>query len=142
MRAQGDYVVGKWTVIYDGACGVCRWCMALTLTVDRHQQLSPLALQDPRADRLLAVIAREQRATSWHVVSPAGRVYSAGAAIPVLCALLPGFGPLGRLSGAAPNATERIYAGLSGNRHRIGSRLPRAWISWAARRLDERVGRG
>lgn len=134
--------MGEWTLIYDGTCGFCRWCAALVLRADRRGRLGPLALQDPRAERLLTPIPPALWAASWHVVSPAGEVTSAGAAIPVLCGLLPGFGLLGRLSRAAPDVTERIYAAIAANRHRIGPRIPRGWIGWATRRLGDHVGRG
>lgn len=132
-------MMDAWTLVYDGECGFCRWCTALVLAADRHHRLRPCRLQDPRAEHLLAGVPREQWAASWHLVSPAGQVRSAGAAIPVLCGLLPGFGLLGRLCRAAPNVTQRIYAGVARNRHRIGPRIPRTWIGWATRVLDDRV---
>lgn len=130
---------GDWAVIYDGACGLCRLCVALLLVCDRRGRLRPVPMDDPRAAPLRGTMAAAQWQASWHLAGPDGRLRSGGAAIPVVCRLLPGFGPLGRLCGAGPDVTQRIYAWVAGHRSRIGPWIPRVWLAWAGRRLDARV---
>jgi len=129
-------------LLYDHACGVCRVAAALTLMADRRARLTAVALQDPRAATLLAAMPVGERSRSWHLVDPVGRVTSAGAAIPVLCRLLPGFRGLGVLCRAAPDSTERVYAWLAGRRDRIGNLIPRRVVGWATGVLDRRAGPG
>jgi len=131
----------RWALVYDHDCGMCRVAAALVMLADRRRRLEPVALQDSRITGILAPVPRERWSRSWHLAAPDGRVYSGGAAIPVLCRLLPGFGLLGLLSGAAPDMAERVYAGLAGNRRRIGPRIPSRLIGWATRVLDGRSGR-
>jgi len=118
-------------MVYDHDCGLCRVVAALVLVADRRRRLVPLAMQDPEAAGLLAPVPTEARPRSWHLVAPDRRVASGGAAVPALCQLLPGFALLGVLCGAAPNMTERVYAGLAGNRRRIGRRIPGRVVGWA-----------
>lgn len=113
--------------------------MALILTCDRRRLLEPLPFSDPGADALRGATPPDEWRMSWHLISPEGRIFSGGAAIPVVCRLLPGFGLAGRLSGAAPDVTQGIYALVARNRARIGPRIPRAWLEWASRRLDGRI---
>src|SRR5947207_6351042 len=68
------------TVIYDADCGFCRWSLARVLALDPGHLLRPVALGTPEADQLLADLTPEERAASWHLVSPGGRRASAGAA--------------------------------------------------------------
>ncbi len=112
------------TVIYDPACGFCRWSLGLLLRADRDRRLRPLALGTQRADELLADLSHEQRMASWHLVSPDGRRASAGAALPVVLELLPG----GRIPAAAlartPKLTERGYRWVAEHRSWFGRALP------------------
>lgn len=126
-------------MVYDHGCGVCRVAAALVLSADRRGRLVPMALQDPRCPDLLAPLPRAAWERSWHLVDPGGHVVSAGAAVPALCRLLPGFVLLGLLSGAAPDMTERIYATLAGNRRRLGAVIPGRVVGWATGVLDRRV---
>jgi predicted DCC family thiol-disulfide oxidoreductase YuxK len=128
-----------WALVYDHDCGLCRVVAALVLVADRRARLMPVPLQDPRTRTLLAPLAPPVRPRSWHLVAPDGRVASGGAAVPELCRLLPGFGGLGRLSGAAPDMTERVYAGLAGNRHRLGPLIPGRVVGWATCVLGRRA---
>ncbi len=132
----------RWVIVYDHACGMCRVAAALVLCADRRGRLVPMALQDPRIPAVLAPVPPPAWSRSWHLVAPDGRVVSAAAAVPVLCRLLPGFGVLGVLSGAAPDVTEWVYAALAGNRRRLGRRIPGRIVGWATGVLDRHIGRG
>jgi predicted DCC family thiol-disulfide oxidoreductase YuxK len=96
-------------LLFDGRCGFCRRSVTRILRWDRHGRLRPVALQDPEADDLLGGMPEEQKLASWHLVTPAGRVHSAGAALPPLLRLLPGGRPLAWLTAAFPCLTERGY---------------------------------
>lgn len=58
---------------------------------------------------------------SWHLVSPRGERWSAGAAAPPLLRLLPGGGPPARLLAASHALTERAYAFVARHRGALGS---------------------
>ena len=106
-------------LLYDADCGFCRWSLAWILRWDRGRRLTPTALQDPRAERLLAGMEPKQRPASWHLVAPDGTVTSAGAAFEPLLRLLPAGGPLAALAGAAPRLAEPAYILVARNRGRL-----------------------
>jgi predicted DCC family thiol-disulfide oxidoreductase YuxK len=128
---------GVWALLYDPDCGFCRWSLSLVLALDRRRRLIPVALGSPAADELLADMAPEARAASWHLVSPDGRRTSAGAAAPPLCRLLPGGSVPAALFASAPALTERAYRWVADHR----STLSRAVPSGAKRRASERIAR-
>jgi hypothetical protein len=111
---------------------------AAVLVADRHGRLFPLGLGDPRTSQALAPLPPAVWNRSWHLVAPDDRVFSAGAAVPVLCALLPGFGGLGRLCGAAPDVTEWVYAWLVRHRGGIGHLVPGRLVARATAVLEQR----
>jgi predicted DCC family thiol-disulfide oxidoreductase YuxK len=115
--------VQRAALLYDADCGFCRWSLAKILAWDRHDRLRPVALQDSEADTLLPGMDPEQRMDSWHLVTPDGRVHSAGAAFPPLFRLLPGGRPLAVLTAAFPALTERGYRWVARNRGALGRRL-------------------
>ncbi|MGH2572060.1 MAG: thiol-disulfide oxidoreductase DCC family protein [Actinomycetota bacterium] len=103
-------------ILYDAECGFCRWSLARILAWDRHGRLRPVALQDPEAGRLLRGMDTEAMMRSWHLVTPDGRIYSAGAAVPPLLRLLPGGRSLAALASTFPAATKRIYEWVADHR--------------------------
>jgi predicted DCC family thiol-disulfide oxidoreductase YuxK len=113
---------GRHALLYDADCGFCRWCAAKVLAWDRRRRLDPVAIQDPRADRLLAGLPEAARLGSWHLASADGRLYSAGAAVAPLLRSLPGGRPFAALADAAPGATERLYR-LGADRRAVLGRL-------------------
>jgi len=125
----------RWTVLYDADCGFCRWSLAQLLALDRQVRLRPLELGSPEADELLGDLSPAERAGSWHLVSPDGRRWSAGAAAPSLLELL----PAGRLPAAAlaaaPRLTERTYRWVAEHRSALSKLIP----DCAKRRGDRRI---
>jgi predicted DCC family thiol-disulfide oxidoreductase YuxK len=113
-----------WELLYDADCGVCRRLLAWVLRWDRDGRLEPVALQSREAAALLADLTPEQRLDSWHLISPSGERFSAGAAFPPLLRLLPG----GRLPAAAtarfPGLAERGYRLVADHRSTL-SKLTR-----------------
>lgn len=123
-----------WLVLYDAECGICRTLLALLLSWDQHRRLRPLALQDAEAAALLADLTPEERMASWHLVSPlgrthsgaspAGRRWSAGAAVPLLLQLVPGGRVPAAIFARFPGTTERGYRWLAAHRSAISRLLP------------------
>jgi predicted DCC family thiol-disulfide oxidoreductase YuxK len=107
-------------LLYDSDCGFCRWSVDKVLAWDRGGRLRSMELQDPGADSLLGGMDEDVKMASWHLVTPEGRVYSAGAAAPPLLRLLPGGKPLAALLSAFPGVTERAYRAVARNRDRFG----------------------
>ncbi|HXP29145.1 MAG TPA: DUF393 domain-containing protein [Solirubrobacteraceae bacterium] len=112
-------------IVYDRDCGFCRWSLRKVLAWDRRGRLTPLALQDADAERLLAAIPERERFESWHLIAEDGSVYSAGDAVTPLLRLLPGGRPLAAIAAAFPRLTDRAYVLIARNRSTLG-RLVRA----------------
>ena len=123
------------TILYDPDCGFCRWCLGKVLAWDRRRALRPVPLDGDEADRLLAEVPVGERMSSWHLVEQGGGVRSAGAAFPPLFRLLPGGSPLAAVTARVPDATDRAYRWVAGNRSRWG----RFVTAGAKRRADNRI---
>ena len=107
-------------LLYDSDCGFCRWFVDKVLAWDRGGRVKSMELQDGKADLLLGEMDAGAKMSSWHLVTPDGRVHSAGAAAPPLLRLLPGGKPLATLVAAFPEGTERAYRAVARNRDRLG----------------------
>ena len=125
-------------LLYDADCGFCRWSLGWVLRWDREQRLDPVALQDPRSDRLLASVPAAERMRSWHLVDADGTVQSAGAAAPPLLRMLPAGAPVAWVFERAPSAVAAAYRRVSGARGRLGPRIPRGSVARADRVIAER----
>lgn len=110
------------TVLYDAACGLCRWSAERLRRWDRGRRLCFVPLQTPEAARLLPDLSPEDRLASWHVAE-GGRVTSGGAAVPEVLRLLPGGAPLAALAARFPGGTDRAYRWVADHRDRIGRLL-------------------
>ena len=113
----------RWALVYDGACGFCRWSATRILRADRRGNLRPVPLADPEIATLLADLTPEERAASWHLVAPDGAVRSAGDAVAPLLRLLPRLRWLAWFPGATPRLTDRAYRFVARHRATIG-----AWL--------------
>ena len=105
-------------MLFDADCGFCRWSADKLRTWDRRGGLRFVPLRSRNADELLREVEPASRLDSWHAVTPDGRVWSAGAAIPQVLRVLPGGRPLASLAGRFPGLSGRAYRLLS--RHRVG----------------------
>ena len=122
---------GRLVLLYDEDCGFCRWSLDKILAWDRAGRIRPVPLQDPEADRVLGDMSPDEKMASWHLVTPDGRVYSAGAAAAPLADALPAGAPLAALARAFPRVSERAYRLVAGNRDRLAS-----WLGSAACAVD------
>jgi len=109
------------TVAYDEDCGACRWFADSLRKLDRSHNLDFVPIQ--RADWQLAPVPKEERLDAMHAVTDDGRVYTGGAALPVLARALPGGRLLSAVAGASPTLTDRVYRAAAGRRTTIGRLL-------------------
>lgn len=122
-------------MLYDQDCGFCRWSLAQILTLDRHRRLRPLPLDSAEAEQLLADLAPEQRAASWHLIAPDGTRRSAGRAAPQLFQQLSGGRVPAALLGSVPKLTDRAYQWVADNRSLLSRLVP----AEAKRRADRLI---
>lgn len=112
-----------WWILYDEDCGFCRWSLAKVLAWDRNRRLRPTPLQSEEADDLLGDMDDRRKMASWHLVSPDGTVWSAGAAAAPLFELLPGGGIPAAIAAAFPGLTDLLYRLVANNRETLARML-------------------
>jgi predicted DCC family thiol-disulfide oxidoreductase YuxK len=135
---DGPQAAERWIVLYDGACGFCKWILAGLLWLDRDRRLQPMALQREEADGLLSGLGPEERMGSFHLVTPRGSRLSGGEGLAPLLRLLRG----GRLPAAVlarfPGLTASGYRWIAANRIQLSRFVPRRWKRRAAERVRTR----
>jgi len=107
-------------LLYDADCGFCRWSLDKILARDRDRRVRPVPLQSAEADVLLKGMDRDRKMASWHLVTPDGTIYSAGAAVAPLMRVLPATKGVAAIAGAMPPVTGIAYRLISRNRTRLG----------------------
>lgn len=112
-------------VLYDEDCGFCRWSSERLRAWDRRHALRFAPIQSAQGRRLLAPVPKVARLESMHAVTPDGRVWSAGAAVPVILRVLPAGAPAAVMARLAPGFTERAYRAVAARRVRLGALLGR-----------------
>jgi predicted DCC family thiol-disulfide oxidoreductase YuxK len=120
MRPDGP------TLIYDGACGMCRDAVRLLRRWDRDGTLRYVPFQDEAAVNRFG-IPLPALAAAMHLVLPDGRVFAGADAAPEILRLLPGKRWLAgfyRLPGVRPVA-RRAYSWIAARRHCEVRGLPR-----------------
>ncbi|HTR19893.1 MAG TPA: DUF393 domain-containing protein [Gemmatimonadales bacterium] len=113
------------TLIYDGACGLCRAAVARVAAWDREHRVTLVPFQDEDAVAPFG-IELPALAAAMHLVFPDGRVFAGADAIPELLRLLPGRGwlaPWFDLPGVRPLA-RRVYRHVAERRHCAVRGLP------------------
>ena len=113
------------TLIYDGACGLCRQAVDLLRRWDREQALRFVPFQDGPAVARFG-IALPALAGAMHLVLPDGRVYAGADAAPELLRLFPGkrwLASLFRVPGVLALA-RRGYAWIAARRHCLVRGIP------------------
>lgn len=122
MRPSGRSMRGvdRVTVLYDDRCGFCRWSASKIAAWDRRGRVWFAPIRSAEGRSRLNGIDPARRRGSWHLITRAGHVASAGAAVPLLLRELPGGRPLARVAGALPRATERAYRAVARRRGALG----------------------
>jgi len=137
-RSSGLPSEGRWAVLYDAECGLCKWLLSALLRWDRAARLHPMALQRSEADDLLQELTPAERMASWHLISPTGERHSGGAAVPALLRLL----PAGRLPAAGfarlPRLTDRGYRWVAEHRSQLSKWVPASAKQRAGQHIHQR----
>jgi predicted DCC family thiol-disulfide oxidoreductase YuxK len=110
------------TLLYDGACRLCRFAARLVARLDTRRAVALVPFEDPAAAPFLATIPEEERLTSWHLMLSDGRRYSEGAGALVLLERLPSTKYLAKI--LRPLPVDSLYRIIARNRGRIGSFVP------------------
>jgi predicted DCC family thiol-disulfide oxidoreductase YuxK len=82
-----------------------------------------VAIQSEEGARLLASVPPGSRLDAMHAVTPDGRVWTGGDAVPRILEALPGGRPLAVPAAAAPGLTRLLYRAVAGRRDRLGALL-------------------
>lgn len=106
------------TVAYDEDCGACRWTAERLRRWDRAGRLSFVPIQ--QGGELLADVPPDQRLDAMHAIGADGRVFTGGAAIPVIARELPAGAAPAWLATRWPDGTEHLYRAIAARRTRIG----------------------
>lgn len=120
-------------VLYDEDCGVCRWSADRLRAWDRRGRLAFGHIQG--ASELLSSVPPDEHLTSAHAVEPDGRVWSGGAAMTRIVAVLPGGRPFGWIGRRWPGMAETVYRSIADRRDRLG-----AWLGADACAVDPAHG--
>lgn len=96
-------------LVFDGACGFCRWAVERILRHDRAGRVRAVAMQEPDGEAAIAALDPAVAAASWHLVTPDGQLHSAGAVVAPLASVLDRVAPVAAVARRWPVATDRVY---------------------------------
>jgi len=123
------------TVFYDEDCGFCKWSTSKILAWDRLGGRAPhlraVSILSAEGAATLASMSQEQRRKSAHVVTPDGRITSAGALLPIVFRELPFGWPFAALASLSPRLTARAYWWVVARRFTFGR-----WLGQEACSVD------
>lgn len=113
------------TVLYDGACALCRSSVARVRRWDRQGKIALLDLNDPEVLRCFPQVDPEQARRLMQAVSATGQVYAGVDAWRQIASVLPGWRWLGWLLGlpGVHALSDRVYRWVARNRYRWNRRL-------------------
>jgi predicted DCC family thiol-disulfide oxidoreductase YuxK len=117
-----------WKLLYDADCSFCLSLLSLVVRWDRDGRLQPIALQSGAADELLSDLTPQQRLASWHLLSPHGERWSAGAAFAPLLRLLPAGRAPAAVAARFPGLADRGYAFVAGHRSTFSKLVRRVGV--------------
>lgn len=123
MTPNGRDPDARTLVLYDEDCGFCRWSADRLRAWDRAGGLAFRSIQAAEPDGILDALDAHARYASWHVVTPDGRLWSGGDAVPPLMRRLPGGGPIAAMASVAPGTTDRLYRFVARHREQLGTAL-------------------
>jgi acetyl esterase len=126
----GAVTPDRWTLIYDGQCGLCGRMVRRLEGLDRNDRLDLVAYQDRSDDSGWDWIPGDALEEAMHLVSPDGEAWAGAAAVERVLPLLPG--------GRSPSllfrlplvraVAGRVYRWVAEHRGRLGcgEHCPRA----------------
>ena len=110
------------TLLYDGDCRFCRFVARAVDRLDRDHRLALMPFDDPGAAPLLERLPDGERAASWQLVLPDGRLASRGRGV---ADLLHEIGRAPRLASALRSLPlDRLYAIVARYRRQLGRLVP------------------
>ena len=107
-------------LLYDDDCGFCKLCVRGMLRLDEDERLNPVAIQSEEGSRLLTEVPEALHLSSFHLVTPGGKVLSAGDAAPALARLLRGGSVPARAFARYPKQTDAAYRWVARHRSTFG----------------------
>jgi predicted DCC family thiol-disulfide oxidoreductase YuxK len=125
-----------WTLLYDADCGFCRATLAGLLTLDLGKRVRPAAIQSPEGAALLTDLDPAAQLASWHLISPEGERFSAGAGAPPLLRLLAGGRVPAAIIAAVPGPTDRAYRWVADHRSTLSRFVPSRAKTGATERIS------
>ena len=128
-------------VLVDTDCAFCLWAASLLLSLDTRRRLVTAPIRAQR-EGVLRGVPEARVLTSWHVLTPSGRVLSAGAALAAVLRVLPGLAVLGHLLSHSPCVAEACYRLVAIRRASLARLLPQRWKDVGRRRVEERMWSG
>jgi predicted DCC family thiol-disulfide oxidoreductase YuxK len=117
--------VAELTVLYDGACNLCRASVARVRRMDSRARIELLDLHDAGVPARFPQVNRDEAMRLMQAVDPAGRVYSGTDAWARIGLTLPGWKLIAWLL-LVPGihfAAQHFYAGVARNRYRWNREL-------------------
>ncbi|MFW5947651.1 MAG: thiol-disulfide oxidoreductase DCC family protein [Gemmatimonadota bacterium] len=120
MNARGKSE-GRYVVVYDGRCGVCRRSVALLRKWDRDGRLELIPYQDETVPRRFPAIEEAEFREALQVIAPDGRRWSGADAVEQALARTPRGRPLAWLFRLpfARTIARRFYRWFARNRPKL-----------------------
>lgn len=115
----------RYTLLFDGRCGMCSAWRAWIARHDRGDRITLLPYQDPAARHLAPGVPPERFEGEMQLILPDGQVVGGATAIAEALRVLPGYRWLGALLRWPPvlGVARRVYAFIARNRRRISRSL-------------------
>jgi predicted DCC family thiol-disulfide oxidoreductase YuxK len=110
-------------LLYDGDCGFCRTWIRRLERWDVHQRIQCLPSNERSAIPDLPPLSDEALNRAMHLITPDGRVFAGGVAVPEMLPFLRGgrwLRPIFAMPGIQA-VTNRVYAWVAEHRHDFGS---------------------
>ena len=112
----------RWTLVYDGACGLCTRSVAWVMERDRRGVIRAIPSQDPEVARRWPEVPATDFDEAMQLFSPGGEREEGAAAVGTLLGLLPRWGAAGWLLGlpGVRSVAARVYRWVARRRGRFG----------------------
>ncbi len=114
----------NYTLLYDGACGICSSQVATIAAYDDDRLIELLDMHSSEAQARFPQVTPEMAQRELHLVAPDGTLYQGAAAVRMTLLCLPSLRGLGELMGlpGVMNLARPLYAWVARNRYVLGGR--------------------